>query len=160
MTPAPAYELAVTLQVNQRSVRLSVRADAFLVDVLRDRLALTGTKYACGMGECGACTVLLDGEPVFACLVLAVDADGRTVTTIEGMGVAGELHALQRAFADLGAVQCGFCTPGMLMSAAALLAERPRPSEDEIRHALSGNLCRCTGYAKIIEAVQVAAESA
>jgi carbon-monoxide dehydrogenase small subunit len=158
--PAPVHELTVTLQVNQRAVRLSVRADAFLVDVLRDRLALTGTKYGCGMGECGACTVLLDGEPVFACLVLAVEADGRTVTTIEGLAVGGELHALQRAFADVGAVQCGFCTPGMLMSAAALLATLPRPSEDDIRQALSGNLCRCTGYAKIIEAVQVAAESA
>ncbi len=160
MTSTPAYEQSVTLSVNDRPVRLNVAADAFLVDILRDRLALTGTKYGCGMGECGLCTVLLDGDPVFACLVLAVDADGRAVKTVEGLGgSAGELHPLQRAFADLGAVQCGFCTPGMLMSAAALLDERPHPSEDEIRHALSGNLCRCTGYAKIVEAVQAAAES-
>lgn len=160
MSAGPAYEHAVTLYVNDRPVRLTVAADAFLVDVLRDRLALTGTKYGCGMGECGLCTVLLDRDPVFACLVLAVDADGRAIKTVEGLrGAAGELHPLQRAFAELGAVQCGFCTPGMLMSATALLAEQPRPSEDEIRHALSGNLCRCTGYAKIVEAVQRAAES-
>jgi aerobic-type carbon monoxide dehydrogenase small subunit (CoxS/CutS family) len=160
VTSGSATEHSVTLHVNGRPVRLSVAADAFLVDVLRDRLALTGTKYGCGMGECGLCTVLLDGDAVFACLVLAVETDGRTVKTVEGLGgAAGELHPLQQAFADLGAVQCGFCTPGMLMSAAALLDERRNPSEDEIRHALSGNLCRCTGYAKIVEAVQAAAES-
>ncbi len=151
---------AIALQVNGRPVRLMVEGDEFLVDTLRDRLALTGTKYGCGMGECGTCTVLLDGQPVFACLVLAVEADGMNVTTVEGLANQGELHSLQRAFADLGAVQCGFCTPGMLVSAAALLAETPHPSQAEIRRALSGNLCRCTGYTKIVEAVQAAAETA
>ena len=152
-------EHSITLDVNQRPVRLTVAADAFLVDVLRDKLALTGTKYGCGMGECGACTVLLDGQPVFACLVLAVEVDGRSVTTVEGLGTIDELHPLQRTFAELGAVQCGFCTPGMLVSAAALLATKPRPTELEIRGALSGNLCRCTGYTKIVEAVQAAGDA-
>jgi len=152
-------EHSITLDVNQRPVRLTVAADAFLVDVLRDKLALTGTKYGCGMGECGACTVLLDGQPVFACLVLAVEVDGRSVTTVEGLGTIDELHPLQRTFAELGAVQCGFCTPGMLVSAAALLATQPRPTELEIRGALSGNLCRCTGYTKIVEAVQAAGDA-
>jgi aerobic carbon-monoxide dehydrogenase small subunit len=149
----------ITLNINSKSVRLTVAADAFLVDVFRDKLGLIGTKYACGMGECGACTVLLDDEPVFACLVLAVEADGRRVTTVEGLGANGQLHPLQRAFADRGAVQCGFCTPGMLVSAAALLARDPHPDEPRIRAALSGNLCRCTGYTKIVEAVRAAAES-
>jgi len=152
-------QYAIALHVNARLVRVSVAGDEFLVDTLRDRLALTGTKYGCGMGECGTCTVLLDGQPVFACLVLTVEADGQHVTTVEGLARQGELHALQRAFADVGAVQCGFCTPGMLVSAAALLAETPHPSEHEIRRALSGNLCRCTGYTKIVEAVQAAAET-
>jgi carbon-monoxide dehydrogenase small subunit len=149
----------ITLRVNERSTRLAVAADAFLVDVLRETLALTGTKYGCGMGECGACTVLLDEQPVFACLVLAVEADGRSVTTIEGLARGDQLHALQRSFAELGAVQCGFCTPGMLVSAAALLAEQQRPTDDQIRRALSGNLCRCTGYVKIVQAVRSAAET-
>ncbi|GAC1313369.1 MAG: (2Fe-2S)-binding protein [Chloroflexota bacterium] len=160
MTTPTGTQLTVTLQVNNRPVRLTVAADAFLVDVLRERLVLTGTKYGCGMGECGACTVLLDGQPVFACLVLAVDADNRVITTIEGLAPHGDPSPLQRSFAERGAVQCGFCTPGMLVSATALLAERARPDEREIRQALSGNLCRCTGYAKIIEAVQAAAQSA
>ena len=149
---------AITLDLNQKSVHVTVAADAFLVDVLRDKLALMGTKYACGMGECGACTVLLDDEPVFACLVLAVETEGRRVITVEGLGAIGALHPLQRTFADRGAVQCGFCTPGMLVSAAALLARDPHPDEPRIRAALSGNLCRCTGYTKIVEAVQAAAE--
>jgi carbon-monoxide dehydrogenase small subunit len=153
-------EHAIALQVNGRQVQLTVSGDAFLIDVLREKLALTGAKFACGMGECGACTVLLDGEVVFACLVLAVETDGRRLTTVEGLTVGGELHPLQKSFAERGAVQCGFCTPGMLLSAAALLANQPRPDEQEIRRALSGNLCRCTGYTKIIEAVQAAAETA
>jgi carbon-monoxide dehydrogenase small subunit len=153
-------EHVITPWVNGRSVQLTVSGDAFLIDVLREKLALTGAKFACGMGECGACTILLDGEAVFACLVLAVETDGRRLTTVEGLTVGGELHPLQRSFAERGAVQCGFCTPGMLLSAAALLANQPRPDEQEIRRALSGNLCRCTGYTKIIEAVQAAAETA
>lgn len=160
MSTRPATHLTVSLRVNGRPVRLSVAADAFLVDVLRERLVLTGTKYGCGMGECGACTVLLDGQPVFACLVLAVDAENRAVTTIEGLAPPGDLSPLQQAFAERGAVQCGFCTPGMLVSATALLAETACPDEREIRQALSGNLCRCTGYAKIIDAVQAATQSA
>lgn len=150
----------ISFELNHRPVRVSAGADRFLVDVLREELALTGTKYACGMGECGACTVLLDGDPVFACLVLAVEAEGREVTTIEGIGgAAGDLHPVQHAFAERGAVQCGFCTPGMIVSAAALLDQEPHPDEEQIRAALSGNLCRCTGYTKIIEAVQAAAHS-
>lgn len=149
-------EHAISIELNRRPVRLTVSAGDFLVNVLREKLALTGTKYACGMGECGACTVLLDNEPVFACLVLAVETDGRRVTTIEGLSTDGDLHPLQRAFAECGAIQCGFCTPGMLISAAALLAREPHPDEQQIRSALSGNLCRCTGYTKIIEAVRAA----
>ncbi len=146
------------LNVNGRDRRVTARPDAFLVDVLRDDLALTGTKYACGMGECGACTVLLDGEPVFSCLTLAIEAQGRAITTIEGLTRDGEPEPLQRAFAERGGVQCGFCTPGMVISARALLDEQPRPSPAEVRQALSGNLCRCTGYTKIVEAVLAAAE--
>lgn len=149
-------EHAISIELNRRPVRLTVSAGDFLVNVLREKLALTGTKYACGMGECGACTVLLDNEPVFACLVLAVETDGRRVTTIEGLSIDEDLHPLQRAFAECGAIQCGFCTPGMLISAAALLAREPHPDEQQIRSALSGNLCRCTGYTKIIEAVRAA----
>jgi aerobic carbon-monoxide dehydrogenase small subunit len=152
----PVTQDEITFELNGAAVKLTVTATAFLVDVLRDQLALTGTKYACGMGECGACTVLLDGQPVFACLVLAIEVDGHAVTTVEGLRTREHLHPLQQAFMEVGAVQCGFCTPGMLMSAAALLAARPRPTEDEIRRALSGNLCRCTGYTKIVAAVQAA----
>jgi carbon-monoxide dehydrogenase small subunit len=144
------------LRVNGRTFRVGAPADAFLVDVLRDQLALTGTKYACGMGECGACTVLLDGKAVFSCLTLAIETEGREITTIEGLASGAKLHPLQRAFADAGAVQCGYCTPGMIMSALALLEETQRPTEEQIRRALSGNLCRCTGYEKIVEAVRVA----
>jgi carbon-monoxide dehydrogenase small subunit len=149
----------MTLSVNGRTRRLAVPADAFLVDVLRERLALTGTKYGCGMGECGACTVLLDGRAVYACLILAVETQGHEITTIEGLGRGGELDPIQRAIADAGGVQCGYCTPGMILAARLLLNENPRPSEAEVRAALSGNLCRCTGYTKIVEAVLAAAES-
>ncbi len=145
------------LRVNGKVRRVVARADAFLLDVLRDQLALTGAKNGCGMGECGACTVLLDGAAVFSCLTLAVEAQGRAITTIEGLARPGELDPVQRAFADLGAVQCGVCTPGMVLAARALLAEHPRPSEERVRRALSGNLCRCTGYAKIVAAVLAAA---
>lgn len=149
-------ERTITLQVNGKRRRATVAEDAYLVDVLRNNLALTGTKFACGMGECGACMVMLDGEAVFSCLTLAVEAVGHEVVTIEGIG-GDELSPVQRAFADNGGVQCGFCTPGMVITTEALLRDNPRPSEDEIRRALSGNLCRCTGYTKIIEAVVAAA---
>ena len=151
-------DVRMTLNVNGKTRRVTAPAAAFLVDVLREQLALTGTKYGCGMGECGACTVLLDGAAVFSCLTLAVEAQGHEITTIEGLGRGGEPDPLQRAFVETGGVQCGFCTPGMILSARALLDERPSPTEDQVRRALSGNLCRCTGYEKIVQAVLAAAE--
>jgi aerobic carbon-monoxide dehydrogenase small subunit len=142
--------------LNGSPVSLDIDPGLRLLDVLRDHLGLTGTKEGCGEGECGACTVLLDGLAVDSCLVMAMQAQGRAVSTVEGLERAGELDALQRAFILEGAVQCGFCTPGMLMSAKALLMKSPRPSEAEIRSALAGNLCRCTGYQKIVRAVTAA----
>ena len=130
-----------------------------VLDLLRDGLSLMGTKYGCGEGVCGTCTVLADGRPLRACLVLAAHVRGRELVTVEGLEVDGRLDRLQTAFAELGAAQCGFCTPGMLLSAKALLAERPAPTEDEVREALAGNLCRCTGYTKIVEAVLAVAGS-
>jgi carbon-monoxide dehydrogenase small subunit len=147
---------ALTIKLNGEEVTLQVKPSAMLVEVLRDQLELTGTKVACGEGECGACTVLLDGKPVNSCLVPALKAQGREVMTVEGLASLGELQPLQKAFVEHGAVQCGYCTPGMLMSAKALLDHNPNPTEEEIRLAISGNLCRCTGYAKIVEAVQAA----
>jgi carbon-monoxide dehydrogenase small subunit len=146
------------MRLNGEEVTIQVKPDALLVDVLRGQLELTGTKEACGEGECGACTLLLDGEPVTSCLVPALKAQGREVLTVEGLGSGGELHPLQRAFVEHGAVQCGYCTPGMLMSAKALLDRNPHPNEQEIKEAVSGNLCRCTGYVKIIEAIKAASE--
>jgi len=144
--------------VNGVARELAVKPDAKLRKVLHDLLGLTGTKYGCGEGECGACTVLLDGEPVSACITLALDARGRKVTTIEGLaGPDGTLHPLQEAFVRGEAVQCGFCTPGMILTAKALLDRNPDPTEAEIRRALAGNLCRCTGYTGIVKAVQEAA---
>ena len=131
-----------------------------LLYVLRERLGLPGSKNACEQGECGSCSVLLDGSLVCACLVLAAQADGHDVVTVEGFAEDGRLHRVQEAFAETGAVQCGFCTPGLVVAVADLLARNPSPSDDEVREALSGNLCRCTGYAKIFEAVRLAAESA
>ena len=128
-----------------------------LIDVLRDKMGLTGTKYSCGAGDCGACTVLIEGKPVFSCLTLAVTAKGKNIVTIEGVGAGNELHPIQQAFVDCGAIQCGFCTPGMVLSAKALLDEEPEPTRDEIRTFLAGNLCRCTGYVKIVDAVESAA---
>lgn len=148
----------MTLKVNGKARRVSAPESAFLIDVLRDHLALTGAKFACGMGECGACTVLLDGAAVYSCLMLASEAEGHEITTIEGLGSNGEPDRLQEAFAQLGGVQCGFCTPGMILSARSLLNETPRPDEAQVREALSGNLCRCTGYTKILEAVLAATQ--
>ena len=139
--------------VNGESVRLSVSPFATLLDVLRNDLELTGAKYGCGEGECGACSVILDDRVVNSCLVLALECAGSEVLTIEGLAAKGELHPIQQAFVAHGAIQCGFCTPGMIMAAYALLDTNPSPTEDEIRRALEGNLCRCTGYRKIIDAV-------
>jgi carbon-monoxide dehydrogenase small subunit len=140
--------------VNGIARSLEIEPDTRLIDVLRDHLDLTGTKEGCGEGECGACTVLMDGVAVNACLVLGMQARGRQIVTIEGLAVEGKLDPLQQAFIDEGAIQCGYCSPGMLMSAKALLLKNPHPSEPEIRSAISGNLCRCTGYTKIVQAVQ------
>jgi len=150
--------MKIRFTVNGRKVNREVTADSRLLDLLRDDLHLTGTKEGCGEGECGACTVLIDGKAVNSCLVLAPQADGKDILTVEGLAKGDELHPIQRAFVEKGAVQCGFCTPGFIMSTYALLKENPNPSNEEILTALEGNLCRCTGYTKIIEAVHYAAE--
>ena len=147
----------VNFFVNEEPVELYVEANKTLLRVLREELALTGTKEGCGAGECGACTVIVDGKPVNACLVLAPELDGMYITTIEGLAKDGELTPIQQSFVDLAALQCGFCTPGFVMSATALLEETPHPTRDEIIDAISGNLCRCTGYARIVEAIERAA---
>ena len=146
----------VRLQVNGFAYDLLIRPHWTLADVLRDELGLTGTKKGCGKGECGACTVIVDGEAILSCLVLAIQMQGKRILTIEGLSQEGRLDALQDAFVQYGAIQCGYCTPGMIMTASALLSKNSRPSEEEIKKALSGNLCRCTGYVKIIEAVKKA----
>jgi carbon-monoxide dehydrogenase small subunit len=146
-------------RVNGLTHEVAVSPNHTLLDLLRDDLGLTGTKEGCGHGDCGACVVLLDGTPVNACLVLALEVQGREVTTIEGVAKGNELHPVQRAFVEHGAVQCGFCTPGMVLVSKALLESTPHPTEKEIRTAISGNLCRCTGYTKIVEAVLAAAEA-
>jgi carbon-monoxide dehydrogenase small subunit len=149
----------VELSINGDKYRIAVRPNEFLADVLRSKLELTGTKTACDMGVCGSCTVLLDGLPVSSCLTLAVDAEGKEITTVEGLeNIDGELHPIQESFLDKGAVQCGFCTAGMVMTTKSFLDKNPNPTEKEIRQALSGNICRCTGYAKIVEAVEDAAK--
>lgn len=145
---------SLTLTINGSKERLRVSSNLTLLHMLRERLGLTGTKNGCEAGECGACTVLMDGEPVNSCMVLAVECDGREIWTVEGLTANGELARLQESFMKLNAIQCGFCTPGMLISAYALLQRNPLPSELEIREALVGNLCRCTGYKRIIQAVQ------
>jgi aerobic-type carbon monoxide dehydrogenase small subunit (CoxS/CutS family) len=150
--------VSITLNVNGVPYPVSVEPHRTLVTVIRTEVGLTGTKEGCDDCECGACMVLVDGRPVNSCSYLAVQADGREVTTVEGLGSAAEPHPLQRNIVAEGGVQCGFCTPGMLISATALLAESPQPSEDEIRIALGGNLCRCTGYQKIVRAVQRTAD--
>ena len=149
--------MRIELTVNGEAREADVWAGESLLTTLRDRLGLPGSKNACEQGECGSCSVLLDGKLVCACLVLAAQAHGHDVVTVEGLGDADGLHPVQEAFADAGAVQCGFCTPGFVVAAADLLRRVPDPSDDEIREALSGNLCRCTGYAKILDAVRMAA---
>jgi len=149
---------AITLNVNGKEYPLEVKANEILLNVLRDRLGLMGTKYGCGIGECGACTVLLDGKAILSCQSLAFTADGKKITTIEGLEHNGTLHPLQQAFIDEGAVQCGYCTPGMILSAKALLDTKPDPSDQEIKQAIRGNLCRCTGYTNIIRAIKTASE--
>ena len=145
--------------LNGEPVELEIEPHLTLLQLLRDKLELTGTKEGCGMGECGACTVLLDGKTVNSCIFPALEIEGRKVTTIEGLTDAqGNLHPIQKAFIDHGAVQCGFCTPGMVLSAKALLDECPKPSEEEIRHGIAGNLCRCTGYLQIIQAIKAVSE--
>jgi carbon-monoxide dehydrogenase small subunit len=149
----------IKLTVNNQPYRLSVLPWRTLLEVIREDLGLTGTKEGCGLGECGACTVLIDGRAVNSCLVLAAEADGKQITTIEGLADGDKLHPLQQAFVDHGGLQCGFCTPGMILSAKALLDENPTPTEEEIKQGIAGNLCRCTGYAKIIESIKAAAEN-
>ena len=151
--------MELRFMLNDKRICVEAEPDLTLLDLLRERLQLTGTKRSCGVGECGACTVIVDGEAVNSCLYLAGQLPGRTVYTVEGLAKDGNLSALQRAFLEKHAVQCGFCTPGMLMSAKALLLRNPHPTEEEIRRALSGNLCRCTGYEAIVEAVSAAAEA-
>jgi len=146
------------MKVNGKTYELLADPLSPLSNVLRDQLRLTGTKVGCGKGECGACTVIMDGRAVNSCLVMAGDAEGSEVVTIEGLASSGKLHPIQEAFVEAGALQCGFCTPGMIMSAKALLDSNPSPTEEEIRRALSGNLCRCTGYHKIIDAVRIASK--
>jgi len=148
----------ITLKVNGRIHELEVEPRERLLDVIRYKLRYTGTKECCGTGDCGACTILLDGKPVNSCLILAVSANGKSITTVEGIAKDGELHPIQRAFAEHGAVQCGFCTPGFIVNSYALLNENTNPDIDTIRYWLAGNLCRCTGYQKIIKAVLAAAE--
>jgi aerobic-type carbon monoxide dehydrogenase small subunit (CoxS/CutS family) len=144
----------LTMTVNGQPVTLDVEAGELLVDVLRDRLGLTGTKIGCSEGECGACTVIIDGQAVLSCLLPALRAQGAHIITIEGLSDGEALHPLQQAFVDHGAVQCGYCIPGFVLSAKALLDRNPHPSRDEIKEAIAGNLCRCTGYVKIIEAIE------
>ncbi len=148
-------QLALTVNGETRDVIVPVHKT--LLEVLREDLNLTGTKHGCELGECGTCTILVDGEPVLSCLALPVECQGRQIKTVEGMADGGRLHPLQQAFAELGAAQCGYCTPGILLTAEALLAENPTPTRDEVRVALAGNLCRCTGYTKILDAVELAA---
>jgi len=148
----------IQLTVNGKKYNLEVENDTTLLKLLRNELGMTGTKEGCGAGECGACTVIMDGKAVDSCITLAVQANGKDITTIEGLADGKQLHPIQNAFINAGAIQCGFCTPGMVLSTKALLDHNPSPSEEEIREALAGNLCRCTGYVKIVEAVKIAAE--
>lgn len=149
----------IELKVNGEAYQVSIEPWKTLLEVLRETLNLTGTKEGCGKGDCGACTVLLDGKPVNSCLLLAIESQGKDILTIEGLAQGGQLHPIQQAFIGHGAIQCGFCSPGMILSAKALLDNDPQPSEAEVRQAISGNLCRCTGYTKIIEAILAASKT-
>ncbi|MEW6351442.1 MAG: (2Fe-2S)-binding protein [Thermodesulfobacteriota bacterium] len=148
----------LSLTVNGDQIEVACSPNTTLLELLRDELGLTGVKEGCSEGVCGSCTVLMDGRPIRSCLTLALEADGHDILTIEGVASHGELHPIQQAFVERGAVQCGFCTPGMVLSAKALLDGNPNPSDDEIKTALAGNFCRCTGYAKILDAVRTAAK--
>jgi len=147
----------LSLRVNGEAREVWAPVHKTLLEVLREEMGLTGTKHGCELGECGTCTILIDGVPVLSCLALPVECQGREILTVEGMAEAGRLHPLQQAFAELGAAQCGYCTPGILLTAQALLAETPKPTRDQVKAALAGNLCRCTGYTKILDAVELAA---
>ena len=153
----PETKAKISLELNGEPCEVAFEPHKTLLEVLREDLGLTGTKHGCELGECVTCTVLVDGRPVLSCLVLGLACEGRAVKTIEGMAGGAKLHPLQETFADLGAAQCGYCTPAFLLAAEALLAENPKPSREEIKQALAGNLCRCTGYIKIYEAVELAA---
>ena len=147
----------LNLRVNGETHQVAVATHKTLLEVLREDLGLIGTKHGCELGECGTCTVLINGEPVLSCLALPIECQGQEILTVEGMARNGKLHPLQQAFAELGAAQCGYCTPGILLTAKALLEENPKPSRQEVKEALAGNLCRCTGYTKILDAVELAA---
>ncbi len=155
--PPSSSKITLTLRVNGEETTVVFPSHHTLLEVLRERCGLTGTKHGCELGECGTCAVLVDGRPVLSCLALAAEMEGREIETVEGMQEANELHPLQAVLADLGAAQCGYCSPGILLTAKALLAEKPSPTREEISEALSGNLCRCTGYIKIVEGVEWAA---
>jgi carbon-monoxide dehydrogenase small subunit len=148
----------IHMTINDKEYEVAVQPNQTLVDVLRYELRLTGTKKGCGTGDCGSCTVIMDGKPVNSCLVLAVQANARKITTIEGLESEEGLHPVQKAFTEKGAIQCGFCSPGMILSSKSLLDRNPKPTEEEIRRAISGNLCRCTGYQKIVDAVKSVTE--
>jgi aerobic-type carbon monoxide dehydrogenase small subunit (CoxS/CutS family) len=156
-TPRTGASALVSMRVNGEPVEIAFAPHKTLLEVLREDLRLTGTKHGCELGECGTCAVLVDGKPVLSCLYLGLECEGKHVETVEGMADARGLHPLQKAFADLGAAQCGYCTPGFLLAAKALLEANPKPTRDQIKEALAGNLCRCTGYIKIFEAVELAA---
>ena len=151
-------KIKIKLTVNERDYVVEVKPHWTLLDVIRDQIGLTGTKYGCGTGECGACTVLMDGKPAPSCLVLAAQAEGKQIVTIEGLSNGDKLHPLQKTFIEHGAIQCGYCIPGMILSAKALLDRKSNPTEEEVRYAIDGNLCRCTGYVKQVEAILAAAE--
>ena len=157
MTNGTKQKVHLSFELNGEQVEVAFAPHKTLLEVLREDLALTGTKHGCELGECGTCTVLVDGKSILSCLMLGLDAEGRHVTTVEGMAENGKLHPLQDTFADTGAAQCGYCSPGFMLAAKELIDKNPKPSRDEIKEALSGNLCRCTGYLKIYEAVELAA---